>query len=282
MPSKWLLCPLALAAMLAAISCSGGTALPKPGTPAAFWYDANVAYKAGDFLRADENLQRIVVNDNDLTLRARVWDMVISAGLAQGYSALADVYEEGAKNNRDNPAPARRRAGELRQLSGNMTLQVADGLHRLLEQPKDATVPMTFSFPSGSAEKPQGLTRVAKALFVPETEAAQLLKDMLQRGVVLAACTATGNGEDAAKTQQLFQTPGVTVPRDTFLFAAAKMLEAGSDVFGSKKLDLPNKLKISLQEAQGALNAVAPTKESKALADKIQKTLKKANLTGGA
>lgn len=282
MPWKWLVCLLAAAALMVTVSCSGGTALPKPGTPAAYWYDANVSYKAGDFLKTDENLQRIVVNDNDFTARARVWDMVICGGLAQAYSALADVYEDGARNNRENPAPYRRRANELRKLSGNMTLQLADSMHRLLEQPKEAEVAMAFAFPVGSTEKPQGLTRLGKALFVPENEQAQLLKEMQQRGVVLALCDATGNSGDAAKTQQLFQTPNVKVARDTFLFASAKMMEAGSDVFGSKKLDLPNKLKITLQETQGALNAITPTKDSKALADKIQKTLKKANLTGGA
>jgi hypothetical protein len=281
MPWKWLVCLFAAAAMVATVSCSGGTALPRPGTPAAYWSDANVAYKAGDYLKTDENLQRIVLNDNDYTARARVWDMVISGGLAQGYSALADVYEEGAKNNRENPAPYRRRTNELRTLSGNMTLQVADGLHRFLEQPKEANVLMAFPFPAGSTEKPQGLTRLGKALFVPDTEQAQLLKAMLQRGVVLALSAATGNADDAAKAQQLFQTPDVKVARDTFLFASAKMLEAESDIFGSKKLDLPNKLKIALQEAQGALKAMAETKDSKALADKIQKTLKKANLAGG-
>jgi hypothetical protein len=69
------------------------------------------------------------------------------------------------------------------------------------------------------------------------------------------------------------------VARDAYLLAAAKALEQESDLFGSKKLDLPNKLKIVSQEALAALKAIPETKESKALADKLQKAMKKANLT---
>jgi hypothetical protein len=102
---------------------------------------------------------------------------------------------------------------------------------------------------------------------------------MLQRGVVLAVCGVTGNGADTTKTESLFQAPEVRIPRETFLFAAAKMLQENSDVFTDKKLDLPNKLKIVLHEAMSGLKALPETKDTKALGDKIQKTLKKANLT---
>jgi hypothetical protein len=278
MPWKYL--AVLLAATFIEVSCGASSNLPKPGSPASYWASASAAYRAGDFVKADEELQRVLTADSEFTARARAWDMVISGGLSQGYSALSDTYETGARNNRQNPLPYRKRVSELRALSGNMSLQLAEDVHKFLAENKDATVAMAFAYPAGAAAEPAGLTRVAKGLFAQEAEQQQLQTAMLQRGVVLAVCAASGSGEDSAKTLQMFQAGEVKVPRETFLFAAAKMLESGSDVFGVKKQDLPNKLKIVLQEATSALKAIPSTKDSKALADKIDKTMKKANLAG--
>ena len=69
------------------------------------------------------------------------------------------------------------------------------------------------------------------------------------------------------------------MPRDTFLMAAAKNLSEQSELFTGTKLDQPNRLKMLSQEALAVLAAVPPTKETKALTDKIQARLKKARLT---
>jgi hypothetical protein len=69
------------------------------------------------------------------------------------------------------------------------------------------------------------------------------------------------------------------VPRDTFLMAAAKALSDQSELFTGTKLDQPNRLKMLSQEALAALAVVPPTKETKAVTDKIQARLKKARLT---
>ena len=250
---KWLPVSLAAASMVFLAACSGGSTLPKPGSPGYYWSSANSAYKAGDFVRTDEELQRILVGDSEFTARARVWDMVISGGLAKGYAALSDAYEAGAKANRQNPTPYRKRVSELRNLSGNMAIQLADGVHKYLELDKDPNVLMDFAFPAGSVTEPAGLERLTRALFVQDSEQAQIQTAMLQRGVVLALCAATGSGEDPAKASQLFQAPQVKVPRDTFLFASAKMLDESSDVFSAKKMDLPKKMQDRL--AGGAVGA---------------------------
>jgi len=276
---KWFAATLTAAALLLQISCSGQSALPKAGSPAYYWSNAKAAYKAGDLVKTDEELQRILVGESEFTARARVWDMVTSGGLAQGYSALSDAYDAGARANRQNPLPYRKRVSELRTLAGNMSIQLADGVHKYLETDKEPNALMSFPFPAGSASEPAGLLRVTKALFVKDSEQAQLQTAMLQRGVVLALCRTTGNEEDAAKTLQLFQAPEIRVPRETLLLGSARILQETSDVFTDKKLDLPNKLKIVLQEATAALKAVPATKETKVITEKIQKSLKKANLT---
>ena len=280
MPWKWLRVSLVTAVAAAAVSCAGSSNLPKPGSPGYYWSAANAAYRAGDFVKTDEELQRILVGESEFTARARVWDMVITGGLAQGYAALSDGYEAGAKADRQNPLPYRKRVSELRALSGNMAIQLAEDVHKYLEQDKDAAALMAFPFPAGSVNEPASLLRVTKALFVQESEQASLQTAMLQRGVVMALSEATGNAGDAAKAQALFQSPEVKVPREILLMAVANRLYEASDVYTDKKLDLPNKLKILSVEALGALKAIPESKETKALTEKIQKAMKKAHVDG--
>ena len=110
-----------------------------------------------------------------------------------------------------------------------------------------------------------------------ERDAMQM--DMLQRGVLLSLCRATGNPDDTAKTLEKFKTPEVSVPRDVFLFNVAKMLQEDSALYSSNKLDHPGRYKAVLTEALEAAQAVPQSKESKALVDKIQAALKKASAT---
>src|SRR5579871_4751371 len=83
----------ALALLVATTSCASGPKPPEPGTPAFFWGSAQESYRGGDMARTDEQLQKVLASDNEFSARARVWDIVISAGLAQGHSEMADVLE---------------------------------------------------------------------------------------------------------------------------------------------------------------------------------------------
>ena len=69
------------------------------------------------------------------------------------------------------------------------------------------------------------------------------------------------------------------VPREIFLMAAAKNLSDQSELFIGTKLDQPNRLKMLSQEALAVLAAIPPTKDTKALTDKIQARTKKVRLT---
>ena len=88
-----------------------------------------------------------------------------------------------------------------------------------------------------------------------------------------------GKVETAAATQEKLKTGEFRVPRETFLMAAAKSLSEQSELFTGTKLDQPNRLKMLSQEALAALAAIPPTKETKALTEKIQARLRKARLT---
>ena len=98
---------------------------------------------------------------------------------------------------------------------------------------------------------------------------------MVERGVTRAVCQAMGSEGDSAQALERFRAGEVKTPRATFLYAAAKTLSDVSDVFTLNKLDEPQRRRVMLDEALGALHAIPETKESAALATKIQAELKK-------
>jgi hypothetical protein len=271
------LATLGLAA--AGTSCSSGPQPPQPGTPPFYWAAAKETYRAGDYLKASENLQRIMASDNEFTARARAWDTVITGGVTQAYIELADTWEAGAKANRPNPTPFRRQVSTLRSLASASAIQYAEDVHKVLEADKDPTILLAFTSPAGAAAPPAGLKRVDGGMLVQDSERDLLLAAMVQRGVLLSACDAVGSSGDTAAAQEKLRTGEFRAPREVFLLAAAKSLEAQSEVFTSTKLDLPNRLKLMSQVALNALGAIPQSKETKALNDKIQARLKKAKLT---
>jgi hypothetical protein len=271
---------LSIVGLLAAgTSCSSGPQPPQPGTPAFFWAAANETYRAGDFIKTSEHLQRILASENEYSTRARAWDTVISAGLTQGYIELADTYEAGARANRADPTPFRKQVSTLRSLASASAIQFTEDIHKVIGADKDPNIVLAFAYPTGAVAQPAGLKRVAGGILVQDSEQELLKAAMLQRGVLLSVCAAVGSPDDAAATQEKLKTGEARVPRETFLMAAAKALSDQSELFTGTKLDLPNRLKMLSQEALAALGAIPQTKDTKTLTDKIQARLKKARLT---
>lgn len=260
-------------------SCSSGPQGPQPGTPAFFWAAAKETYRAGDYIKTSEHLQRILASENEFTSRARAWDTVISAGITEAYIELADVYETGARMNRANPMPFRKQVSTLRSLASASAIQYTEDVHKLVAAEKSPEILLAFAFPAGTAALPAGLKRLSGGILVQDSEQELLLKAMLQRGVVLSSSAAVGCPDDAAAAQEKFKTAEVKVPRDTFLLATGKTMQQQSELFTGAKLDQPNRLKLMSQEALEALKAIPQSKETKALEDKIQTRLKKANIT---
>ena len=264
----------ALLLALAATSCSTGPAPPKPGTPAFNWAAAKENYRAGDFPKTDATLVDIIRTDNEFSARARAWDMVLSAGMAQGFSQLADSYEAGGRANRANPTPFHKQVTALRSNASAAAIELVETSRAFLEKDKDPNVLLAFEYPRGAAAEPGSLKRVAGGIVILDAEAETLQTAMLQRGVLLSVCRAAGAADDPAKTLEKFKGE-VLVPRDVFLLAAAKALQEQSELFTANKLDQPTRQKLLCQQALDVLHAIPETKETKALTTKIQTTMKK-------
>jgi hypothetical protein len=271
---------LAIVGLLAAgTSCSSGPQPPQPGTPAFFWAAAKETYRAGDFLKTSEHLQRILATENEFSARARAWDTVISSGLAQAYIELADAWEAGARANRLNPTPFRKQVSVLRSQANFSAIQFTEDVHKVMQVDKDPNLLLAFAYPAGAAAPPAGLKRVAGGILVQDSERDLLQAAMLQRGVLLSVCAVLGSPDDAAAAQEKLKTGEFRVPRDAFLLVAAKSLSEQSELFTGAKLDLPNRLKLLSQEALKVLAAIPQNKQTKAVNDKIQARLKKARIT---
>ncbi|MBZ5625285.1 MAG: hypothetical protein LAQ69_42275 [Acidobacteriia bacterium] len=268
-----------LVLILGAVSCSTGPARPQPGTPAYSWASAQEAYRKADFQKTNSSLLEVIHTDNEFTARARPWQIIVSAGVARGFSEMADSYEAGGRANRENPMPFHKQMTNLRSMASGAALEFAEGVHAFMEKDKDPDVRLTFEYPAGAAAEPTAVGKVSTGMLLQDSERDSMQTAMLERGVLLSLCRAVDSPDDPAKTLEKFKAGEVRVPRNVFLFAAAKALHEQSELFSSKKLDQPVRAKLMDQEALEALQSIPETKETKALAARIQASLKKMKST---
>lgn len=262
----------AISATVILISCSGDSG-PQPGTPAFDWAAAKQTFAAGDYAKTLDNLDRIVSGENEFTARARPWLLVLTAGMARANTELADRFEAGARANKGDPGGFRKNMSAYRAQASRLSLHFAQ-VFADFQKGREDSVPLAFAFPTGSANPPQILTRVASGIIptTGDTEIAQ--KQNIERCVLLAACAAVGAPDDPAKTQEVLKAPEPKVARAVFVTAMANVLFEQSQIFSRQKLDDPEKMKILCTRAQDALKGVPESKATKDLNAKIAKVLK--------
>ena len=110
-----LLTAAALAALLA--SCSSDTG-PKAGTPAFYWSVAKDTYRAGDYVKTTEHLDKIVATENEFKSRALPWLLVLTSGMARGYADLADGFDAGVRAKKGDPGGFRKHMANYRSQAG--------------------------------------------------------------------------------------------------------------------------------------------------------------------
>jgi hypothetical protein len=264
---------ISIAVSLTLISCSSGPSGPEKGTPAFYWQAAKETFTAGDNMKALEHLDKLI-GDKDYGAKALPWALVLSSGMAMGYADLADQYEIGARTNKTDPAWFRRHVGEYRAAAKQLSLQFADRYAKLGQSAADA-IPLAFGYPKGSATPSPQLTKVASGMALPQADVDLAVSHTVQRGILMAACRAAGAPDDPAKGESVLKDPEAKVPSATFAIAMANSLYSLSQIYTPLKADEPEKLRIFCERADQALKPVPDSKEKKALADKIEKTMKK-------
>lgn len=262
-----------LSACFILVACGEGNA-PQPGTPAFYWAAAQETFTTKDYNKTLEHLEKLNATDNDYTARARPWMLVMTSGMARGYSDLADSFAAGAQANKSNPVDFRRHTNAYRGEANRLSLEFVEVFDKFRKD-KDDPVPIALPFPSGSPAPVALLTKAAAGMMLQPAELEPAEKRAIERGVLLAACVAAGAPEDPAKTQELLKAGTLTIPRAAFVTAMANTLYEESQLYSLRKLDDAEKLKAFCNRALDALKTVPETKQTKELSSKITKSLKK-------
>jgi hypothetical protein len=259
-------------------SCSSGPVGPVKGSAAFYWQAAKETFAAGDTTKTLEHLDKLMADENEYTSRALPWSLVLTSGLAAGYTELADNYEIGGRANKSDPSAFRRPMMNYRSFAARLSLQFAENFAKYEKLPGD-TVTLAFGVPKGSAAPAAGLTRIAKGMSMPAADLENTEKRTLERAILLAACKAAGAPDDAAKGDAILKNEDAKVPRATFSLAMAESLYNASQLYTGRKLDDPSKLAIFAQRAEAALKSLPDSKEKKELGAKIAAALKSSKRT---
>jgi len=268
-----------LAAALVLSGCSGSSA-PKFGTPEWYWAAAREQFSKGDLAKTQEHLEKIIASDNPYKKRAATWQVVVLAGMAQGYKELSDAYDAGSSQSKTQVRDFQRLTRDLRRLSRQYSMGLAQEVDRLKKEMGDAEqITLEYAFPRGGPAEVGTLDRVRKGVLPMESERANAESMSLARGVLLQTAAAVGAGQDTAKASELFKTQPVPVPRAVFLFALADRLVEQAGLFDRRKLNEPDKKKLLLDMATDCLKPAqsadaALKKKAKALQEKIDKERK--------
>src|SRR5690349_13932643 len=224
-----------VSANLILISCSGESG-PQPGTPAFFWAAARQTFAAADYGKTIEHLDKIVASENEYTARARPLLLILTSGMARGYGELVDRFEAGARANKADPGSFRKNMNFYRAQASRFSLHFAQAFGEF-QKSKDETVPLAFSYPTGSANPPLVLTKVANGISASGNDVETAQKQNIERAVLLTTCASAGAPDDPAKTQEVLKQPDTKVPRAVFVTAMANALYDQSQLFGRQKLD---------------------------------------------
>jgi hypothetical protein len=232
---------LGLASLSACSTAPSKSANNNSRTPAFYWAAAGETYAAGNYAKTADHLEKVLESDNDYTARAIPWYLVVTSGMARGYTELADRYTTGARFNKTNALVLRRTATKYRAIAGKLALRFAQDVDRLQKIPL-GKVPLAFGMPKGSAAEPPLLTRVGSgiALTPADQEAAEAVA--LQRGVLMTVCQVAGAPNDTAKAREILGHPSADVTREAFANAVAQLLKTESSLFARDKLDEPEKV----------------------------------------
>ena len=267
-----------LCACVALFACSSGPRPPQAGTPAFYWSEANTNYRAGDYVTANDKLERILRHENEYAARAQPWALVLSSGIVQGLTKASDAWVAGGKAHPTHPIGFNRHTSEARTLANATALRNVDIFRSFVEKYKDPQVTLAFEYPPASPPQPPELDKIAKGTLLSEAESEAFHRAMVQRGVVYALARVAGAPDEPGKVQEMFKSQAVQVPRDVFLFGMAQLLFEQAQLYDRKHIADPRRAGLLFGEAVAAVSAMSTDKQgekkAKDLLQKIQRAQK--------
>jgi len=256
-------------------ACSSGPTPPEKGSPAWLWAAAKETFAQGDWVKSTEHLGALTNGSSEFADKARPWELLLLAGMADGYIQLADAYELGGRANKSNPSQFRKASSEYRNQANRIALAYTEKFGKFQKAAKGDTVVLEFAFPKGSVGIPMGLGKIQQGIALPPPEATELQTRMVSRAVVMEICESLDAVNDPAKGAEALKGGSFSQPLAKFTLHMATDLYSFSQIYSSTKLDIPDKMKF-LVTASGTAAAAAPEgKEKKELLEKIEAAKKK-------
>jgi hypothetical protein len=260
-------------ALIGLTACSSAPSGPQPGTPAFYWQAAKETFANKDYLKTADHLRQVVQSDSEFAKPAQAMRLVLAAGLAKGYIDLATTYENAAKANIFKPMPLRKVSSDYLKLAETRALDFGETFPKFAAASQDANIVLEFGFPGADMTEPRELKKILAGNLPDEPTQAIFERKTLEKSIALSACAAVGAANDTAKAQAAFQAGSPQVPREVFLLAMANNLYDLAQLFGRKKLDLPQRVEFFAGQAKDTLKQVKESKDAKALSAKLDKLL---------
>ena len=202
--------------------------------------------------------------------------MIINGGVAFGYIEMSDAFEAGAKAHRPAATDFRRNMNTFRSAAAKESVQFYETYMEFKKANPAGPVPLAFSFPKGSAQEIADLEKASEGHVPSDDAIPALVRQALQRSVLLATCSVVGAENDPAKAQQAFGGENPTVPKDLVVLALAQGLDELGDFYSREKQDDPQRFTLFKEQALEALQSLPETDETKELIGSIEKDLKAA------
>jgi hypothetical protein len=255
-------------------SCSTGPDKGKPGTPAFYWQAARETFVKRDYLKTTEHLRRVIRTENEFSLRAQPWRLVVASGLAKAYIELADDFEKGAKANTAAQLPFLQTTATYRTTAETRALEFAETFIQWKKSFKEQEVLLDFPFPSlGSTETP--LRQKIQGGSMPGEGALPVLEQrLIDRYIAESAAAAVGSPGDLTKGRTFFQAGSAKVPRDVFALAMANSVYEQAQLFARNKMNKSDRLHLFCQEGLDTLKSIPESDESKKLTIDLERLAK--------
>ncbi len=242
-------------------ACSGGgSGGPAQGSPEWLWLAAQENFKAADYVKTQEHLDKLADTESEWQKRAAVWRIVVLSGLSRSYRELNEVYSKGAETNAAQSSKFNNGIQQNERDARQYAIDLTESLpkyQKLFDD--DANIPLDFAFPSGSPNESPLATRLAEGEVLNEVQQANATQQVVQRGVILQAVLLAGEGEDVNAARSKFEAGAVEVPRQVFMNALGRTMWIVSELFDRTHLNRPDIEKILVTHA---MKSIEPALES--------------------
>ncbi len=263
-----------LSICLSLTSCSLGPSKAPPGTPAFYWQAAQETFVTRDYLKTTEHLRRVIRTENEFTLRAQPWRLVVSSGLAKAYIDLADDFRQGIKTQTSPPGSARKLMSDYRTLAETRAIEFAETFIQFMKTPKEPNILLDFPFPTATMAEIAERKQIQGGLLPSGDTMSSVERRMIERSVAEAGAAAVGAPGDAAKAATLFQAGKTQVPREVFMQAMVKALYSQTELFSRELMNKPDRLQLFADQGLAALKTMEDNAQNKELTNNFEMLVK--------